>query len=252
MDVRFPIKCEKFISFKIPIGIENVKATALPDIIPNKEKIGAHSESFLNPFLKYKITGNPKLVSRILEFNGFQKTKRDDFCIYWSSQFVKNTAFQKLLKRQKLNCFPKSYECTRKDNLSRNIARMIDIHGKKTFSFMPLCFVYPDEKDQFESAFNRFASSTTSPNLWIVKPANSCQGRGIYIMDSLLNMPEKGMHLDEFGERHDKYVVERYHSHFTTSIISPSSVESPNFSGCTFSSILLPCSSKPVSETVDL
>ena len=39
----------------------------------------------------------------------------------WSTKIVKNSMYQKLLKYQKINQFPKSYELTRKDLLMRRI-----------------------------------------------------------------------------------------------------------------------------------
>ena len=148
----------------------------------------------------YKMIGNVALIRAVLESHGYRHTSKDNFSILWTSSHIKSNIFQKLSKYQKINTFPKSYECTRKDHLCRNINRMIQLHGKKNFRFMPLCFVYPEERQQIEESFLR------NPGIpWIVKPAASCQGKGIYITDNFGKLPDYALRMETL----DNWIVEK-------------------------------------------
>ena len=65
---------------------------------------------------------------------------------------------------------------TRKDNMYRNLARLSEAHGSKHFLFLPKTFILPAELDQLKT------DMTENPGKkWIVKPASSSQGKGIFI-----------------------------------------------------------------------
>lgn len=51
--------------------------------------------------------------------------------------------FRNLKRGQRINSFPRTYECTRKDALSRNMNRMSQVHGDRHFGFAPRGFVLP-------------------------------------------------------------------------------------------------------------
>jgi len=94
----------------------------------------------------------------------------------WVSTFLKSYAFQALSPGQVVNQFPRTYEVTRKDALARNIMRMQQVHGERHFAFIPATYVLPSDAAAFNAAC---AADPSTP--WIVKPAASSQGRGIYI-----------------------------------------------------------------------
>ncbi|CAB1099685.1 unnamed protein product [Ectocarpus sp. CCAP 1310/34] len=93
--------------------------------------------------------------------------------------------FRNLKRGQRINSFPRTYECTRKDALSRNMNRMSEVHGARHFSFAPRGFVLPAEREALREAM----LNTSEGEAWIVKPANSACGRGIYITKNFADMP---------------------------------------------------------------
>lgn len=147
----------------------------------------------------FKMVGNVKLVIDILECHNFIRTTKSDFSILWTNHYIKG--FKSLSRCQKINLFPRSYECTRKDSMARNINAMADLHGRKHFSYMPECFVLPQER---EALLQAMESSRGRP--WIIKPAGSSQGRGIYITSNPIELPDTYQN----NKNDDNWIVERY------------------------------------------
>ena len=98
-----------------------------------------------------------------------------------------------------MNHFPKSYEITRKDYMHRNISKMQAIHGFKNFNFVPKTFILPTDHAQLKEVLFKFFfayydkvfikdSEKKSTRLYIVKPAASSQGRGIYLTDNIIDV----------------------------------------------------------------
>ena len=148
----------------------------------------------------FKMVGNVKLVIDIFECHNFQRTKSSDFSILWSNHYIKGYSFKSLSRYQRVNLFPRSWECTRKDSMARNINAMAHLHGQKHFSFMPECYILPHDRDSLLSAFEL---SRGRP--WIVKPAGSSQGRGIYITSNPLELPDT-----YHTSNDDNWIVGRY------------------------------------------
>ena len=151
----------------------------------------------------YKIVGNnAKLIMNILEVHNMKRTDDQKQCnILWSTQHLKSTIFRSMQRHQKINLFPRSYECTRKDALATNLNAMAETFGKHNFSFLPESYVWPRERDAVVLAMNK---SRGQP--WIVKPAGSSQGRGILIITSITQLPTDGA-----GQmQDDNWVVEKY------------------------------------------
>lgn len=73
--------------------------------------------------------------------------------------------------------------------------------GKEAFDIIPDTYNLPDEFADFYSHFhqlrqkqdqmNSMGSSESTPNInqWIIKPQNSCQGKGIFIIDDISEVP---------------------------------------------------------------
>jgi hypothetical protein len=53
--------------------------------------------------------------------------------------------------------------------------------GKEAFNIIPDTYILPDEFADFYSHFHSLRSKEEK-NMWIIKPQNSSQGRGIYIV----------------------------------------------------------------------
>ena len=57
--------------------------------------------------------------------------------------------------------------------------------GKDEFNIIPDTYILPDEFADFYSHYHKLKSKEQS-NLWIIKPQNSSQGKGIYIVSYFL------------------------------------------------------------------
>ena len=124
-----------------------------------------------------------KLLRSILEFNGFHLTESHDWNIMWVGTNAKPYLYQGLNEFQKINHFPHSNEVTRKDKLCENIVKMQETHGKDLYNIIPDTYILPDEFADFYNDFKR------NKGKWIIKPVASSQGRGIYIVDNLNEVP---------------------------------------------------------------
>jgi len=129
-----------------------------------------------------------KVLKAILETNGFLQTEGHDWNILWSCQSLKPFIYEGLNDNQKINHFPMSHELTRKDRLCYNIVKMQERFGKDEFNIIPDTYILPDEFADFYSHFHTLKSKEMNNN-WIIKPTNSSQGKGIYIIDDISEVP---------------------------------------------------------------
>ena len=64
---------------------------------------------------------------------------------------------------------------------------MQNLYGYRHFDFIPKTYILPQEftllADEMEKLPGKF---------WIIKPAASCQGRGIFVTNNILEIPTKG------------------------------------------------------------
>lgn len=148
--------------------------------------------------LRYK--AGIRLIEATLENSNFIKTTKGDWNILWVSGALKPHVYQTLSRFQKVNQFPRTYEITRKDQLCRNMRRMQELHGHRHFDFYPKSFVLPADRSELQKevieSTKRAVSAATDPDrqpeFWIVKPAASACGRGIYLTDNLGAIPLGG------------------------------------------------------------
>ena len=62
--------------------------------------------------------------------------------------------------------------------------------GRDAFNILPDTYILPDEFADFYSQFHSLkGKSGVNQNMWIVKPANSSQGKGIYLIDDISEVP---------------------------------------------------------------
>ena len=136
----------------------------------------------------YKIyKGDILLIRYTLEDNGFREAAANqEWSIMWSVTNMKSQVYQSLKKYQKVNHFPRSNEITRKDCLSKNMTKMQSLYGFRHFDFVPKTFVLPQDFTQLSEEMEK------DPELfWIVKPAASSQGKGIFVTDNINEIPAK-------------------------------------------------------------
>ncbi len=63
---------------------------------------------------------------------------------------------------------------------------MAALYGKKNFAFVPETFILPQEATNLSDRMDQ-----EGKQLWIVKPAGSSQGRGIFITSRMSEIPTK-------------------------------------------------------------
>ncbi|XP_053969960.1 tubulin polyglutamylase TTLL5 isoform X2 [Anastrepha ludens] len=136
--------------------------------------------------IKYKfIQTETKLLRKIFIGHGLSEAKDDEnFSILWTGIHVKPDILRNLAPYQRVNHFPRSYELTRKDRLYKNIEKMQHLRGIKHFDIVPQSFILPIEYKELVSAHNK------NRGPWIVKPAASSRGRGIFIVNTPDQIPQ--------------------------------------------------------------
>jgi glutathione synthase/RimK-type ligase-like ATP-grasp enzyme len=66
----------------------------------------------------------------------------------------------------------------------RHLAYMREKHGDKHFRFLPNTFILPAEMSRLQEAMIK-----TPDRKWIVKPASSSQGKGIFLTQDVNEIP---------------------------------------------------------------
>nr|XP_020649506.1 tubulin polyglutamylase TTLL5 isoform X3 [Pogona vitticeps] len=131
--------------------------------------------------LSFKIVRtDSRLVRSILSAHGFREVhpSSNEYNLMWTGSHLKPYVLRTLTDIQKVNHFPRSYELTRKDRLYKNINRMQQTYGFKTFHVLPQTFILPAEYQEFCNSY----SKDRGP--WIVKPVASSRGRGVYLINN--------------------------------------------------------------------
>lgn len=138
------------------------------------------NKDLLFRFLK----SDSRLVRSVLEQAGFSYTDSHDWNVLWLNCPPQPYLYEGLNEYQRINHFPNSFEVTRKDRMSVHLKTMRDKFGYEDYGFFPETFIIPDEYSEFCS---RYYSEKHVQ--WIVKPCNSSQGKGIFMLDSLSSLP---------------------------------------------------------------
>ncbi|XP_066958214.1 tubulin polyglutamylase TTLL5-like isoform X1 [Macrobrachium rosenbergii] len=134
---------------------------------------------------KFSQQADSKLIRMLLEAHGFSEVDSSStfFNLYWGNAHFNPNEIRQLQDWQKVNHFPRSSELTRKDRLYMNIKRMQRQFGVKIFDFIPTSFILPTEYRDFCDTHLRERGT------WIVKPVASSQGKGIYLINQVDQVP---------------------------------------------------------------
>eukprot|EP00927_Polykrikos_kofoidii_P032730 TRINITY_DN27797_c1_g1_i1.p1 TRINITY_DN27797_c1_g1~~TRINITY_DN27797_c1_g1_i1.p1 ORF type:complete len:1102 (+),score=198.01 TRINITY_DN27797_c1_g1_i1:147-3452(+) len=124
-------------------------------------------------------------VRETFEQNGLRASSGQDWLIQWSGPGMKESGYQGLHEYQRVNHFPGSSELTQKDRMWNHFHKMARRFGTAAFDFCPQTFVLPEQTEEFLEVYK------TSKHVWIVKPHASSQGRGIFLLRDLKEMPIK-------------------------------------------------------------
>ena len=135
-----------------------------------------------------------KIVRSILELSGFTYTESHDWNVLWLGCAPQLYIYEGLNENQRINHFPNSYEITRKDRMLKHLRDMQKRFGKEEFGFFPEGFVLPEDYLDLQDRFHSDKSAQ-----WIVKPCNSSQGKGIFLLDNLASV-----------QNNEPFVVSKY------------------------------------------
>lgn len=126
------------------------------------------------------------LVQDTFIANGLRPTKGKDWHIQWSGPSMVEDAYRHLEEYQRVNHFPGSWELTRKDRLWLHFQDMARKFGG-AFDFVPQSYVLPEQADEFMQRYEN------TNHIWIVKPNASSQGKGIFLLRDLGQLPMSDM-----------------------------------------------------------
>lgn len=135
------------------------------------------------PCFRMEMTRAP-IVKETLNDNGMQQTRGgQDWIVMWSGPRMREKMYHGLHELQRVNHFPGSTELTRKDRLCVHFNKMARRFGSNAFNFVPETYVLPRQIDEFLNQYEN------TKNIWIVKPHASSQGRGIFLLRDLDQLP---------------------------------------------------------------
>ena len=97
---------------------------------------------------------------------------------------------------QKINHFPGMYNVYRKNHLTNNLEKMRKAFSEH-YSFYPKTYILPNDIQDLMTAIKN--SNNENKKVFIAKPCDQSQGRGIFIITDIQDIPIK-----------DKIVVQHY------------------------------------------
>lgn len=198
---NFNQKCEKTLKSYTPVPDPRPKLLTFAPLTENmltKELIPSNSFSKGNFWcgkeLLYRVLNTEnKVVRTILENSGFKYTESHDWNLLWIGKSAKPYLYDDLNPYQRINHFPNSFEITRKDKMCLNL-QVMKQKFPRDYDFFPDTYIMPKDIGDFSLRFY------SEPHQWIVKPCNSSQGKGIFILDSLNSIDLEGCIVSKYVE----------------------------------------------------
>ena len=94
-----------------------------------------------------------------------------DWDLYWcDTGGITPEMLSKMQSYQRINHFPGMYQLARKNNLCRNLMRMLKVF-KDDFNMFPKTWILPAEVNDFK---NQFSGNKKKAKTFIVKPVHLC------------------------------------------------------------------------------
>ncbi|CEP01700.1 hypothetical protein PBRA_008642 [Plasmodiophora brassicae] len=131
----------------------------------------------------------PAVVRAVLEGAGLARASKrtpSSFDLLWVTGPVPARRFASLARHQIINRIPRTILLARKDLLCRSM-RAVEQRAPDDAALVPESFVLPDDKEALFQAFVR--SGQEGDGLWIVKPFDSRQGRGVFVTNRWRQIP---------------------------------------------------------------
>ncbi|KAG8468425.1 hypothetical protein KFE25_013508 [Diacronema lutheri] len=120
----------------------------------------------------------PPIVREAFESRGWREWEEGEPEpeLSWRSGRFKLSEYATAGPASLVNHFPRTTGITRKDNLVRNMRRMLHVHGS-IYAFTPRTFLLPTEYARFVELSRAKPSAC-----WICKPADASQGQHIFLI----------------------------------------------------------------------
>lgn len=162
--------------------------TSWPQLVqfyPSQSKEAIFERATLGEQLHYKLyKSEGRLVRTVLEQAGFAATDSYDWDLLWAGAAPPLGLYSGLSPHQKINHFPGSSQLTQKDLMYQQVLKAQTLFGKPAFDFVPETFLLPSEFQEFVHRFE------AAPDLhWIAKPNASSQGKGVFLVERLDQLP---------------------------------------------------------------
>eukprot|EP01065_Artemidia_motanka_P033153 TRINITY_DN40114_c0_g1_i1.p1 TRINITY_DN40114_c0_g1~~TRINITY_DN40114_c0_g1_i1.p1 ORF type:complete len:407 (+),score=148.53 TRINITY_DN40114_c0_g1_i1:56-1276(+) len=173
--------------------------------------------------VRYKVETEKGVLTSNFERRGWVRASDDDWNLMWGNPWAVKQLFSpetavRLHDQQICNHFPNNGELTRKDSMAKNIKRyrkefeksganIFNADGETVGDFVPLTYSLPSDYALFIEEYKK------SSSLWIVKPSNRAQGKGIFIVTKLGQISKWAKQKWPQGEStaaKDQFIISRY------------------------------------------
>jgi tubulin polyglutamylase TTLL1 len=193
-----------------------MSSSAFKSAVVKVNSVNALSSSgkYKAQYVKYKADVEKGVVITTFERNGWTRTDGDDWNIGWFNVNNIRAMFHpdsgvRLGDFQMVNHYPNHWELTRKDTMVKNIKRYTRETGKdQTESsidqYLPVTYNLPADYNIFVEEFKRNPSA-----MWIMKPTNMAQGKGIFIINKLSQL-KKWSQGNRLQSTRASYIISRY------------------------------------------
>ena len=174
IETKLPLRASLFhhVSPYVEFQLHSVKGIGFP-----KE---------LADYLQWELTPTtPKIIRKIVSNTGYRLVKNTpNWCGSWCESLFASR-FKLLKKFQKINHFPGACEIGHKDRLCRNMNRLMSLHDKKRFDFIPNTYILPHDIEKIRKIWEK-----GHRNKWMLKPRDSSRGQGIRLISKFTQLSQ--------------------------------------------------------------